>query len=198
MGRATSVTTAFASAYSSNSFSASDAFDGLASAKPSVSSLSASAISTSTLKPQYRLRLFHTHTNEHLDIVYRQGDSYVPEAIDELEFFLRDHRTGTVHHFDPRLFDLLNDLTAKVGRPQEEIDVVCGYRTPWSNNFLRNRSSAVAKHSLHMQAMAIDIRMPGIQTAQLRDAALSLHRGGVGYYARQQFVHVDVGRVRRW
>lgn len=147
---------------------------------------------------QYHLRLFHTHTNERLDIVYREGDHYLPEAIDELEHFLRDHRTGTVHHFDPRLFDLLNDLTARVGRPQEEIDVVCGYRTPWSNNFLRSRSSAVAKHSLHMQAMAIDIRMPGVQTAVLRDAALSLHRGGVGYYARQQFVHVDVGRFRRW
>jgi uncharacterized protein YcbK (DUF882 family) len=146
----------------------------------------------------YHLRLFHTHTNEHLDIVYREGDHYLPEAVDELEHFLRDHRTGTVHHFDPRLFDLLNDLTVRVGRPQEEIDVVCGYRTPWSNNFLRSRSSAVAKHSLHMQAMAIDIRMPGVQTAVLRDAALSLHRGGVGYYARQQFVHVDVGRFRRW
>ncbi len=147
---------------------------------------------------EHRLRLYHTHTNERLDIVYRQGDHYVPEAIDQLEHFLRDHRTGAVHHFDPRLFDLLNDLTATVGRPQAEIDVVCGYRTPWSNNFLRSRSSAVAKHSLHMQAMAIDIRMPGIQTAELRDAALSLHRGGVGYYARQQFVHVDVGRIRRW
>jgi len=146
----------------------------------------------------YHLRLYHTHTNEHLDIVYRNGDHYFPEAISELEHFLRDHRTGTVHHFDPRLFDLLNDLTAQVGRPQEEIDVVCGYRTPWSNGFLRSRSSAVAKHSLHMQAMAIDIRMPGVQTAELRDAALSLHRGGVGYYARQQFVHVDVGRIRRW
>jgi uncharacterized protein YcbK (DUF882 family) len=119
-------------------------------------------------------------------------------ALKKLEYFLRDHRTGEVHPYDPRVFDLLHDLVASTGRPNEEIDVVCGYRTPWSNEFLRSRSSAVAKHSLHMQAMAIDIRLPGVTTPALRDAALHLHRGGVGYYAREQFVHVDVGRVRRW
>jgi uncharacterized protein YcbK (DUF882 family) len=146
----------------------------------------------------HRLRLFHTHTNEHLDIVFRHGDTYDPVAVESLEHFLRDHRTGTVHHFDPRLFDLLSDLSTSLGRSDGEIDVVCGYRTPSSNNFLRGRSSAVAKNSLHMQAMAIDIRMPGVSTTALRDAALSLHRGGVGYYAREQFIHVDVGRVRRW
>jgi uncharacterized protein YcbK (DUF882 family) len=146
----------------------------------------------------YRLRLYHTHTNQRLDVIYRRGGEYVPAAIQELEIFLRDHRTGAIHHFDPRLFDLLHDLAGNLGRSDTEIDVVCGYRTPWSNNFLRSRSRAVAKHSLHMQAMAIDIRIPGVDTSTLRDAALSLHRGGVGYYAREQFVHVDVGRVRRW
>lgn len=148
--------------------------------------------------PSYRLRLYHTHTNQSLDVVYRHGETYVPSALQQLEFFLRDHRTGAIHHFDPRLFDLLHDLTVSLGREDKEIDVVCGYRTPWSNNFLRSRSRAVAKHSLHMQAMAIDIRVPGVDTATLRDAALSLHRGGVGFYAREQFVHVDVGRIRRW
>ena len=149
-------------------------------------------------EPVYRLRLYHTHTNEHLDVVYRHGDHYVPSALRQLDHFLRDHRTGTVHHFDPHLFDLLNTLDAAVGHPQGEIDVVCGYRTPWSNNFLRSRSRAVARHSLQMQAEAIDIRIPGVNTAELRDAALGLRRGGVGYYEREQFVHVDVGRVRRW
>jgi len=146
----------------------------------------------------HRLRFYHTHTNERLDVVYRKGDVYVPEAISQLEHFLRDHRTGEVHHFDPRLFDVLGDLMVSVGDPEGEIDVVCGYRTPWSNAFLRSRSKAVAKHSLHMQAMAIDIRVPGVDTAKLRDAALELHRGGVGYYRRDDFIHVDVGRVRRW
>jgi uncharacterized protein YcbK (DUF882 family) len=155
-------------------------------------------VSVATTEPAYELQLYHTHTNERLDIVYRRGDRYDPAALRRLEYFLRDHRTGQVHPYDPRVFDLLHDLTGSLGRPGTEIDVVCGYRTRWSNNYLRSRSSAVARHSLHMQAKAIDIRIPGVETAQLRDAALSLHRGGVGYYRREQFVHVDVGRVRRW
>jgi uncharacterized protein YcbK (DUF882 family) len=158
----------------------------------------ASSLDTPKELPSYRLRLYHTHTNQALDVVYRRGNTYIPSALQQLEFFLRDHRTGAIHHFDPRLFDLLHDLTATLGHGDAEIDVVCGYRTPWSNNLLRSRSRAVAKHSLHMQAMAIDIRVPGVNTATLRDAALSLHRGGVGYYAREEFVHVDVGRIRRW
>jgi len=149
---------------------------------------------------EYHLRFFHTHTGERLDVVYRRGDQYIPAALDELDHFLRDHRTGDVKHFDPRLFDLLHDLTASLGDSSGEIDVVCGYRTPWSNEFLRTRSAhtGVAQHSLHMQAEAIDIRLPGIPTSELRDAALRLHRGGVGYYRTSDFVHVDVGRVRRW
>ena len=147
---------------------------------------------------EYRLRFYHTHTREHLDIVYKRGNTYIPEALDQLDQFLRDHRTGDVRHFDPRLFDLLYDLTANLhGR---EIDVICGYRTPSSNEFLRTRSprTGVARYSLHMQAEAIDIRLPGIPTSAVRDAALGLHRGGVGYYRDSDFVHVDVGRVRRW
>jgi uncharacterized protein YcbK (DUF882 family) len=146
----------------------------------------------------HRLRLYHTHTNEHIDIVYRKCDHYLPGAVRQLNYFLRDHRTGTVHRYDPHVFDLLSDLTASVGEPGAEIDIICGYRTPKSNAFLRHRSHAVAEHSLHMQAKAIDIRLPGVDTAELRDAALALHRGGVGYYQREDFVHVDVGRVRHW
>ncbi|HTC48600.1 MAG TPA: DUF882 domain-containing protein [Candidatus Aquilonibacter sp.] len=149
---------------------------------------------------EYRLRFYHTHTGERLDVVYRRGDQYIPEALDELDHFLRDHRTGDVRHFDPHLFDLLHDLTASLGDSGGEIDVICGYRTPWSNEFLRTRSphTGVAQHSLHMQAEAIDIRLRGIPTSELRDAALRLHRGGVGYYRSSDFVHVDVGRVRHW
>jgi len=76
--------------------------------------------------------------------------------------------------------------------------VICGYRTPWSNEFLRTHTVGVAGHSLHMEAEAIDIRLPGLKTSAFRDAALALHRGGVGYYAKSDFIHVDVGRVRRW
>ena len=147
---------------------------------------------------EYRLRFYHTHTGERLDIVYRRGDTYIAEALSRLDHYLRDHRTGDVHPVDPRLFDLLSDLTIAVGHPGGEIDVVCGYRTPWSNEFLRHHTTGVAEHSLHMQAMAIDIRMPGVETSKLRSAALALKRGGVGYYPASDFVHVDVGRVRQW
>ena len=165
-----------------------------------LATLGQTAASAVSSPHEYRLRFFHTHTGERLDVVYRRGDQYIPEALDELDHFLRDHRTGDVRHFDPRLFDLLYDLTGSLDDSRGEIDVICGYRTPRSNEFLRTRNphTGVAQHSLHMQAEAIDIRLSGIPTSELRDAALRLHRGGVGYYRRSDFVHVDVGRVRHW
>ena len=114
------------------------------------------------------------------------------------DLFLRDHRTGATYRFDPRLFDLLHDLTTSMARPESEIDMVCGYRSPGSNEFLRGTASGVASHRLHMQGEAIDIRIPGVTTSKLRDVALSLRRGRVGYYPKSEFVHVDVGRIRRW
>lgn len=153
---------------------------------------------TSPTSMPYRLRLYHLHTGEHLDVVYRIGDQYLPAGVAALDHFLRDHRTGDVKDYDIKEFDLLHDVLAKLGHLDSEIDIVCGYRTPWSNSFLREHSNGVALHSQHMEAKAIDIRIPGIPTAQVRDAALSLRRGGVGYYAQSDFVHVDVGPVRRW
>lgn len=149
---------------------------------------------------EYRLRLHHLHTGEDLDVVYRVGDTYLPDSIARLDHFLRDHRTQTESHYDPKEFDLLHALMERLGRPDGEIDIVCGYRTPWSNRLLRSqsRNSGVAEHSQHMEAKAIDIRVPGIATTRLRDAALSLGAGGVGYYPVNQFVHVDVGPVREW
>jgi len=158
-------------------------------------SLANDASSTSL---DHHLRLYHTHTGERIDIVYRHGDSYLPEAEAQLDHFLRDHRSGEVKHYDPHVFDILSELTEAVGHPSAEINIICGYRTPWSNEFLRSKSSGVAKNSLHMQAHAIDIRIPGVSTERLRDAALALHEGGVGYYPRSAFVHVDTGRVRTW
>jgi uncharacterized protein YcbK (DUF882 family) len=149
-------------------------------------------------EPEYRLRLFHLHTGQRLNIVYRRGDRYLPDALTQLDEYLRDHRTGAVQHYNPKVFDLLYDLNSNLGRPEGEIDVVCGYRSPWSNEFLRRHGHGVAQHSLHVQAMAIDIRVPGVPTSSVRDAALAMQRGGVGYYAKSDFVHVDVGRVRRW
>jgi uncharacterized protein YcbK (DUF882 family) len=147
---------------------------------------------------EHRLVLYNTHTSERIDIVYRRGERYVPEALAKLDYFLRDHVTGNVRHFDPRLYDILSDLTASVGHPGGEIEIVCGYRSASTNAALREHTTGVAKNSLHIQAEAIDLRMPGIDTLTLRRAALALHRGGVGYYPHSDFIHVDTGRVRQW
>ena len=164
---------------------------------PVIVSSSSRAADSSALQ-EHHLRLYHTHTGEHIDIVYRRGDRYLPEAEEQLDRFLRDHRTGQVKHYDPHVFDILSDLAAAVGRPDAEIDIICGYRNPSSNEFLRARSPGVAKNSQHMQAHAIDIRIPGIDTLTLYNASIALGRGGVGYYPRSAFVHVDTGRVRTW
>jgi uncharacterized protein YcbK (DUF882 family) len=144
------------------------------------------------------LRLYNTHTGERIEIVYRRGELYVPDALVKLDHFLRDHNTGEVRHFDPRLYDILSDLTASVGKPGAEIEIVCGYRTPSTNESLRAHTTGVAKNSLHIQAEAIDLRLPGVDTLKLRRAALALQSGGVGYYPHSDFIHVDVGRVRQW
>ena len=162
---------------------------------PQVSRLSAAV---ETPVPESHLRLFHTHTGERIDVVFRRGGEYVTAGLDQLNHFLRDHRTGDVHRYNPKVFDLLADLETAVGRAGAEIQIICGYRTPWSNNFLRETTTGVAKKSLHMEAEAIDIRLPGTPLQKLRDTALAMKRGGVGYYASSNFVHVDVGRVRRW
>lgn len=147
---------------------------------------------------EHSLLLYNTHTGERIDIVYRRGDKYIPDALAKLDYFLRDHQTNDVRRFDPRLYDILADLTSAVGHPGGEIDIVCGYRTPSTNESLRAQTTGVAKNSLHIQAEAIDLRMPGVDTLTLRRAALALHRGGVGYYPHSDFIHVDTGRVRQW
>jgi uncharacterized protein YcbK (DUF882 family) len=152
----------------------------------------------SSVGKEHSLRLYNTHTGERIEIVYRRGDVFVADALAKLDFFLRDHRTGDIRHFDPRLYDILSDLTAAVGQPGAEIDIICGYRTSSTNETLRAHTTGVAKNSLHIQAEAIDLRMPGIDTLKLRKAALALARGGVGYYPHSDFIHVDVGRVRQW
>jgi uncharacterized protein YcbK (DUF882 family) len=149
---------------------------------------------------EYRLRLFNTHSLERLDVIYRRDELYDSAALAKLDLFLRDRWVGTVKHYDPRLFDLLVELIGRTKRPEAEINVICGYRTAESNAGLRSRSSksGVAKNSMHIKAEAIDIRLPGVRTSRLRDIAIAMGLGGVGYYARSDFLHVDVGRVRRW
>lgn len=140
----------------------------------------------------------HTHTGERISLVYAVDDRYVPDALTALNHFLRDHYSGVVGSIDPQLFDLLHRLQGELAC-NEPFHVISGYRCPETNQMLKStRGGGVARHSLHMEGKAIDIRLPGVPLANVRDAALSLQRGGVGFYQRDQFVHVDTGRIRHW
>jgi uncharacterized protein YcbK (DUF882 family) len=176
------------------------------------------------LKSERVLSFLHTHTREQLTVPYFADGTYLPEGLSALTTFLRDHRTGDEHAIDTRLYDLLNDLRL-LTRARSPFQVISAYRSPRTNAMLRGRGtgcersrihageavgepaacgatpprmSGVAKGSLHLQGRAIDIRLSDVPSATLRDAALELGRGGVGYYAMSDFVHVDTGRVRRW
>jgi uncharacterized protein YcbK (DUF882 family) len=144
------------------------------------------------------LSLVHTHTRERIALTYAVGDSYLPEALTALNRFLRDHYSGDVGTIDPDLFDQLHRVQRLTGATHA-FEVISGYRCPATNTKLRStRGGGVATRSLHMEGRAIDIRAPGVALADLRDAAVSLRAGGVGFYPGQQFVHIDTGRVRRW
>lgn len=144
-----------------------------------------------------RLAFEHTHTGESLSVAYRVEGEYVSSALTSLNRFLRDFRTGDEHAIDPRLFDILARLSAITGS-QAPFQVISAYRSPSTNNMLREKSGGVAKGSLHLDGRAIDVRLADVPLTQLRDAALSLKAGGVGYYSGPNFVHVDTGRVRAW
>jgi uncharacterized protein YcbK (DUF882 family) len=142
------------------------------------------------------LSLQHLHTDEHLEVTYFSDGSYLPQAIAEIERVLRDFRSGESHAIDLDLLDTLHALVESCGGGA--IQVICGYRSPATNAQLQATTEGVAPNSLHMDGRAVDIRLRGCDTARLRDAALALGRGGVGYYPRSDFIHLDTGRVRRW
>lgn len=147
---------------------------------------------------KYELKLVR-RSGEIIDVIYRVGDKYILDSIDTLSQFLRDSHTDEVKSYDPRTFDVLHTMLMKLNRPGSAIEVLCGYRTKETNDELRaTRTTNAAEHSEHIEATALDFRVPGVPAAQLRNAALSLHAGGVGYYPRGQFVHVDTGPVRKW
>jgi uncharacterized protein YcbK (DUF882 family) len=143
------------------------------------------------------LSLVHTHTRERLTLPYFADGGYLKSGLLRLEAFLADHRTHERHEIDPTLFDLLNDLRLATGTAAP-FHVISAYRSPRTNAALRAHSTGVAEGSLHQKGQAIDVRLPDVSSAVLRDAAIELQRGGVGYYRSSDFVHVDTGRVRRW
>ena len=148
--------------------------------------------------PKYQLRLVR-QGGEIIDVIYRVGDTYIPEALDQLSEFLRDTHNDEVKSYDPRTFDVLHTMLAKLNRSSSEIEILSGYRTKETNDALRESGTTnAAEHSQHIEANALDLRVPGVPAVELRDAALSLRAGGVGYYPKGQFVHVDTGPTRKW
>lgn len=143
------------------------------------------------------LSLIHTHTGESLTETYFDLNGYASEALGRINHFLRDFRTNEIHAIDVRVLDILHDLQAASGHPAP-YEIISGYRSPQTNAALRRNSTGVAEHSFHMQGRAIDVRLPGFSTRQLHELARGLGRGGVGFYPRSDFVHVDSGPVRFW
>ncbi len=143
------------------------------------------------------LSFYNTHTREHLTVIYRRGNEYVSAALTQINHILRDPLNGAEHLIDPGLLDFLYDLVQKIGY-HRDVHIVCGYRTPQTNTWLHSLGRGVSLRSLHMLGMALDFRLPGISTKTLWEAAVSMKRGGAGYYRESDFVQIDTGRVRSW
>lgn len=143
------------------------------------------------------LRLYNTHTGESLKSLFWAEGQFVPDALAEINKLLRDHRNNTISPIDPQLLLLLDRVSAKFGS-KDVLHVISGYRSPESNQKLAAASGGVARHSMHLEGKAIDIRMPGRDLAGLHKAAMAAKGGGVGYYPDSQFVHIDTGRPRHW
>jgi uncharacterized protein YcbK (DUF882 family) len=155
------------------------------------------AFATQQAPADRSLSLVNTHTGEELSTEFFRAGNYADDSLAALNHLLRDYRTGDVAPIDPRLFDLLHEM-ASLANCEPRFEVISGYRSPATNAMLNARSDGVARHSLHMQGQAIDIRLTGCRTDRLRDLALSMRSGGVGYYRKSDFLHVDTGRVRTW
>ena len=164
-------------------------------AVPSLSGLAGAA--TREQASQKLLSFEHLHTGEALTLAYAEDGLYFAEALPRVARLLRDHYTDEVHSIDPTLLDLLHEVQRRTGS-RAPYQVISGYRSPRTNARLRAAGHRVGARSLHMEGKAIDIRLADVPTATLRDVAWGLQRGGVGYYSRTDFVHLDVGRVRRW
>ena len=143
------------------------------------------------------ISLYNLHTGETVRTVYWQDGRYLKRSVDQASRLLRDHRTGEICPYNPRVFDLLFALQQKL-QTRGPFHVVSGYRSPATNALLISTTDGVAERSLHLCGQAVDIRIPGVPLKTLGRAALSLRAGGVGVYQQSGFVHVDIGRTRRW
>lgn len=143
------------------------------------------------------LRFYNLHTFESLTAVYWRDGTYLPEGLAQISYHLRDFRTGGIKPIDPTLLNILHQVTSNI-ESNQPINVISGYRTPATNAMLAAKSSKVAPNSFHMRGQAIDIRVPGIATTGVRDVALGISKGGVGYYPESDFIHLDTGPIRAW
>ena len=144
------------------------------------------------------LYFFNPHTGEKLDVAYFSKGRYSPSALKDISYVFRDHRTGAVKNIDPHLLDYLYGISLKLETRSSPFHIISGYRTPETNAMLCRESGNVAKNSLHIQGKAVDIRLPDRKVSAVRRVAVSLKKGGVGYYPSENFVHVDVGDIRCW
>jgi uncharacterized protein YcbK (DUF882 family) len=151
----------------------------------------------SALPAERRLSFYNTHTAEQLTATYWAEGQYQVTELAAIDRLLRDHRSGEIHSIDRRLFDILYSLQQQTGA-HGTFEVISGYRSPSTNRQLRRTGNGVARNSLHTHGQAIDIRHSGVRLTDLRQAALGLRAGGVGYYPSSNFIHVDTGRVRTW
>jgi len=148
--------------------------------------------------PAHKMLSFeHTHTGDKLNLTYFERGRYIQDALHEINYLLRDYHTDDIHPIDPALLDQLYDLKQTLG-VNKPFHIVSGYRSPFTNALLRRHNHGVAEHSYHMQGRAIDIRLEGIPARTIKNAALTMARGGVGYYPRNNFVHLDTGEFRTW
>jgi uncharacterized protein YcbK (DUF882 family) len=143
------------------------------------------------------LALYHTHTGERAEITYWRDGEYITQGLEAISQLFRDHRTKEQAEIDRGLLDTLYALSLSLCEPGE-FEIISAYRSPKTNEMLRGKSGGVAKRSLHMQGRAIDIRVAGCKLKRLHEKAISLKAGGVGYYPKSNFIHVDTGRVRYW
>ena len=160
--------------------------------------LCSSGVAIGGIQNPRTLAFNHTHTGEKLVVTYYEDGQYLPDALAEIDHLLRDFRTEEIHKFNLGLLDHLHDLKTTLDQDGGTFEIISAYRSPKTNEMLRNQSTGVAKKSYHMKGEAIDVRLAGVRTKLLRDAAVSLKAGGVGYYSRSDFIHLDMGRVRSW
>jgi uncharacterized protein YcbK (DUF882 family) len=143
------------------------------------------------------IKLYNAHTGEHLKATYWSKDHFVEDELQKINHLLRDHRTGEVEKMDIELLDLLYSIQL-IRDTNKPIKVLSGYRSSKTNKMLSKRSEGVAKNSFHLKAQAIDINLPGTELKNLKKLATFLRRGGVGYYPRSGFMHIDTGPIRYW